>query len=235
MAQPAARETDLYAPIKMHLERQGYVVKGEVGAADIVALRDDEDPVIVELKSGFSLALFHQGIVRQAISDAVYVAVPRGTGRPFAKSLKNNIGLCRRLGLGLITVRLRDGFVEVHLDPAPYRPRQSVKRKTALLKEFNRRVGDPNTGGSTRVTLVTAYRQDALRCLAVLLANGPSKAAVVAKQSNVQRAQRMMADNHYGWFDRTQRGVYALSPNGERATRDFAAEIAGIAGADRIS
>ena len=32
-------ETDLYPPLKSFLEKQGYTVKAEVGAADIVALR----------------------------------------------------------------------------------------------------------------------------------------------------------------------------------------------------
>ena len=30
-------ETELYAPVKTFLEGQGYVVKSEVGAADVVA------------------------------------------------------------------------------------------------------------------------------------------------------------------------------------------------------
>ncbi|HIF78624.1 MAG TPA: hypothetical protein EYQ36_13725, partial [Sulfitobacter sp.] len=58
------RETDLYPPIKAFLEDQGYVVKAEVGAADVVALRGAEPPVVVELKLGFSLALFHQCLAR---------------------------------------------------------------------------------------------------------------------------------------------------------------------------
>lgn len=33
------RETDLYGPVKSFLEGQGYVVKSEVGVADVVALR----------------------------------------------------------------------------------------------------------------------------------------------------------------------------------------------------
>ena len=36
------RETDLYPPIKAFLEDQGYVVKAEVGAADVVAVRGAE-------------------------------------------------------------------------------------------------------------------------------------------------------------------------------------------------
>ena len=38
------RETDLYEPIKQLLESQGYEVKGEVGPADVVAVRGEEPP-----------------------------------------------------------------------------------------------------------------------------------------------------------------------------------------------
>jgi hypothetical protein len=209
-------ETELYEPVKEFLIAQGYEVKAEIGAADIVACRGEEDPVIVELKAMFSLALFHQAVARQSVTDAVYIAVPRGSGRRFLQSLKSNITLSRRLGLGLLTVRLSDGFVEPHLDPAPYRPRQSKARRDRLLREFARRQGDPNTGGSTRTKLVTAYRQDAMRCAQFLQANGPSRGADVVKATGVVRATRMMADDHYGWFERVERGVYALTPNGRK-------------------
>jgi hypothetical protein len=80
MAARTFRETDLYRPIKAYLEGQGYAVKAEVGAADVVACRGEDEPVIVELKTGFALALFHQAVARQALTDAVYVAVVRGFG-----------------------------------------------------------------------------------------------------------------------------------------------------------
>jgi len=51
------REDQLYPPVKALLERQGYDVKGEVGAADVMAVRDGEPPVIVELKLRFSLKI----------------------------------------------------------------------------------------------------------------------------------------------------------------------------------
>lgn len=226
MAKGTVKETDLYAPIKRLLEGQGYVVKGEVGAADVVACRDGEDPLIVELKTGFSLSLFHQAIERQDISDVVYIAVPRGSGRLFQKSLANNLTLARRLGIGLMTVRLKDGLVELHVDPAPYRPRKSKRKSARLLKEFARRVGDPNTGGSTRKGLMTAYRQDALRCVRELHAQGPTKAAEVAKATGVEKARRLMADDHYGWFERTAPGIYQLTPNGQQAVIDFTAALA---------
>ncbi|GLQ27629.1 hypothetical protein GCM10007927_24320 [Sulfitobacter pacificus] len=213
----SARETDLYPPIKSFLEDQGYVVKSEVGAADIVAIRGAEPPVVVELKLGFSLALFHQCIARMKVSDEVYLAVARMPGKRFAKAVKDNTALARRLGLGLITVRLADGLVEVHCDPGPYAPRKSAKRQAQLLREFARRQGDPNDGGQTRAGLVTAYRQDALRLAVYLFEVGASKGADVAKETGVQHATRMMRDNHYGWFEKVEKGVYGLTQSGADA------------------
>ena len=216
------KETDLYAPIRAFLQAQGYEVKSEVGAADVVAVREAEEPVIVEMKTRFALALFHQGVARLALSDLVYLAVPRGAGRGFQKALKENTALARRLGLGLITVRLRDGLVEVHCDPGPYAPRQSKPRRQRLLREFARRVGDPNLGGATRVGLVTAYRQDALRCAAYLAAHGPSKGAAVRAATGVDHATRMMRDDHYGWFERVEKGIYGLTPKGVEGLQAYA-------------
>lgn len=211
------RETDLYPPIKAFLEDQGYVVKSEVGAADVVAVRREEPPIVVELKLGFSLTLFHQCIARLKVSDDVYLAVARGPGKRFGKALKDNTVMARRLGLGLITVRLKDGLVEVHCDPGPYAPRKSAKRQAQLLREFARRQGDPNDGGQTRAGLVTAYRQDALKIAVYLFEVGASKGADVARETDVPVATRVMRDNHYGWFEKVETGVYGLTPSGAEA------------------
>ncbi len=210
---PNVLESDLYGPVKRHLEILGYEVKAEIGAADVVAYRPDEEPLVVELKLGFSLTLLRQAVARQAVTDAVYVAVPRWKGRAGLRAFKGNVSLCRRLGLGVLSVRLRDGFVQVHADPAPYRPRKSKSRKVTLMREFARREGDPNLGG-TRGTIVTAYRQDAMRCLGHLVSHGPTRGAAVAKATGVEKATRLMRDNHYGWFERISKGVYALSDAG---------------------
>lgn len=223
------RETELYPALKSYLEGQGYEVKSEVGACDVVAMRGDADPLIVEMKTALSLSLFHQAVARQAMTDAVYIAVPRGAGKRFAKSLKDNLALCRRLGLGLITVRMRDQLVEVHLDPTPFSPRKSAQRRDRLLREFARRVGDPNMGGATRVGLVTAYRQDALRCAQHLASEGPCKGAQVAAATGVAQATRIMAADHYGWFERVSTGIYQLTPKGQEGLDAYAGR-----GADTI-
>lgn len=207
------RESDLYGPVKALLERQGYVVKGEVGKADLVATRGAEEPVIVELKLRITLALFHQAVARQSLSDLVYIAVPKPTGAQARRAVKDNVALCRRLGLGLIIVR-DDGLTEVLCDPGPYAPRKNRKGRARLLREFDRLRGDPNDGGATRYGIVTGYRQDSLRCAAHLAEHGPCKGAVVATAVGVKPATRIMADNHYGWFERVEKGVYALTQAG---------------------
>lgn len=217
----AFRETELYGPVKAFLERQGFAVKGEVADADVVACRDDDPPVIVELKAGFSLTLLHQAVARLAVTDAVYVCVPRRGGRVAMRALKNNTRLCRRLGLGVMTVRLKDGLVEVHCDPGPYAPRKSVARRGALLREFARRQGDPARGGATRSGQVTAYRQDALAIARFLAATGPSKGAIVARETGVAAATRMMRDDHYGWFVRVSLGVYGLTDAGRQGLTQY--------------
>ncbi|MBL4811737.1 MAG: hypothetical protein JKX69_05110 [Rhodobacteraceae bacterium] len=215
------READLYAPVKAHLARQGYVVKGEVGAVDVVARRGDEEPLVVELKLGFSLALFHQGVDRLALTDLVYVAVPHKPGKPFARALKDNVALARRVGLGVMVVRLRDNHVEVVADPVPYAPRKSKKKRARLLKAFDRLQGDPNEGGATRHGLVTGYRQDAVKCARFLAVHGPSSGAKVKEWAEVPTATRIMADDHYGWFERVERGVYGLTIKGSKGLADF--------------
>jgi len=64
---------------------------------------------------------------------------------------------------------------------------------------------------------MTDYRQDALRCARVLSQLGPTKAAHVAKASGVEKARALMANNHYGWFERVDTGIYALCAKGAEA------------------
>ncbi|MBO9466930.1 hypothetical protein J7443_16920 [Tropicibacter sp. R15_0] len=215
------RESDLYGPIKVLLEKQGYEVKGEVGAVDVMAVRADEPPVIVELKLTISLSLYHQAVARLSVTDTVYIAVPKPKGKTAKRALKDNLAMCRRLGLGFITVRA-DNTVEVHCDPGPYAPRKNKKRQTRLLREFQRLDGDPNKGGATRHGIVTGYRQDALKCAAMLAEVGASRGKDVAKATGVAKATTIMRSNHYGWFDKVEKGVYVLNQTGRAGLKHWA-------------
>jgi len=231
-----ASEQDLYEPLKAFFQGQGYEVKSEVRGCDLVAQRAEEPPVIVELKTGFTLPLVLQGIDRLAISDRVYLAVGVAA-RPAPNSLwrrdrKGILKLCRRLGLGLLAVhepgRGDLPLVEPLLDPLPYRPRPDRKRQGLLLREFAHRVGDHNTGGSSKRPIVTAYRQAALACAAHLRTHGATKAAGVARATGVTRAAAIMRDDVYGWFSRVERGIYELTPKGAGALEIYADVISGL-------
>ena len=208
-------ESDLYAPVKVLLEGQGYVVKGEVRGCDVVAVRGKEPPVVVELKRTFGLGLVLQGVDRLALTDLVYLAVGQ-----WPRQMKNVKKLCRRLGLGFIVVA--KDKADVVLDPAPYVPRQNKRKSGRLLGEHARRVGDPNVGGQAmRAPLMTAYRQEALRCAELLAAQGPMKVATLRAACDAPKAAQILQQDVYGWFERVERGVYAITPKGREGLERF--------------
>jgi hypothetical protein len=212
-------ESDLYAPVKALLEGQGYVVKGEVRGCDVVAVRRGEPPVIVELKRAFGLSLVLQGVDRLAVSDRVYLAVGQ-----WPKRMRNVRKLCRRLGLGLLVVVAERA--DIVLDPAPYRPRLNKRKAGRLLGEHARRVGDPNRGGSTtKVPMMTAYRQEALRCAELLANNGPMKVAALRAAADAPRAATILRSDYYGWFERVERGVYAITPAGRHGLETVVSRV----------
>lgn len=230
----AASEAALYLPVKRFLESHGYAVKGEVCGCDLVARRGGEQPVIVELKLRFTLALLLQGVDRLAVSDRVYLAVPRQAtsrarrGRGLSPEAPPVRRLCRRLGLGLLVVGRQS--VTIVEEPASYRPRPARQRAAKLVAEFDRRHGDPNIGGRSRTPVVTAYRQDALRLARMLSANGAMRLAELRVLTGVADAAPILQRNVYGWFARLARGTYALSAGGQAAMAQFAEALAALSG-----
>jgi hypothetical protein len=230
-AHSGLRETALYMPVKEFLERRGYEVKGEVRGCDLVARRGDEPLVIVELKLRLSLALVLQGVDRLALTERVYLAVPRPSSQrrrsrgpaPDSPDIRR---LCRRLGLGLLLVGPRS--VEIIEEPVPYRPRPAKLRALRLKDEFDRRFGDANIGGTVAAPIVTAYRQDALRCARVLACSGPMRIAALRTAAGVPGIARILQRNAYGWFIRIERGTYMLSDGGDAALTRFAGAIAAL-------
>lgn len=211
----AQRETALYAAVKNFLEALGFDAKGEICGCDIVAIRTPAQPilVIVEMKLSFTLELVLQAVDRLPIADEVWLAVRASTrGRDRDGRVRK---LCRLLGFGLLRVAPASGQVEVLAEPAPYRPRLNEKRRSRLLEEHQRRLGDPACGGSTRQPIMTAYRQRALAC-ATALQSGPRP--VRALRAVADDASAIVQRNVYGWFERERRGIYRLSPTGHAAT-----------------
>lgn len=208
-------ETSLYLPVKGFLEKAGYVVKGEVGGCDLVGLSEEDPSVVVvcELKLSFNLELILQAVDRATISDEVWIAArvsAKGKGREADKRYRD---LCRRLGIGMLGVS-DAGEVNILVGSVSPMPRTNPKRRSRLMREHQKRRGDPVLGGSTRLPLMTAYRQQALGCAAALAA-GPLRVRDV--RAGVPDAGKIFLSNVYGWFERLDRGVYGLTDAGREA------------------
>ena len=205
------KEVELYLPVKRYLESFGYLVKGEIGGCDLVGLRDDDRVVIIgELKLSFNLELVLQAVDRLAAADEVWLAVRKSSTRGRDARVRK---LCRLLGFGLLTVGSQ-GKVELVVPPGPYRPRPNLKHRSCLASEHKRRRGDPVPGGGTRMPIMTAYRQQALACAAAL-SETPSRPRDLKQHS--PDAQKILLYNVYGWFERVERGLYALTEAGRAA------------------
>jgi hypothetical protein len=220
------RESDLYGPVKQHLEAFGYTVRGEVGRCDVVGV-SGEVMVAVELKLTFGLAVLYQALQRLPSVDLVYVAVGSPDGRTARRNwdaqVPDAVRLCRMLGVGLLSVR--DGSIVVHANPAPFQPRKQPKSRARLLGEFVRRSGDHNMGGTTRRPRVTAYREDALACASLLASRGAMRGAAVRDATGVKRASTILRDDVYGWFEKVSRGTYTVAAAGRGALELYASVL----------
>jgi hypothetical protein len=110
-------ETALYPTVKRFLEAQGFEVKGEVQACDVVAVRRGE-PIrlaVVEMKLGLNLELLLQAIDRMRVADELWLAVPK-TRRGRDRDLRMH-RLCRLLGIGLMAIDHNRDQIDVLAQP----------------------------------------------------------------------------------------------------------------------
>jgi len=211
------KESDLYAPIKAFLEASGYQVAAEVKNCDVVATRDDE-LIVIELKTGANMQLLVQATDRQIFSESVYVAVPSPRNRR-ASHWRGIKRVLRRLELGLITVDLKrdEPVVNIEFDPLPYQKRSLKKRRRAIIQELAGRSGDYNVGGTTREKRITAYRENAILIATCMKQHGRAmKPAELRNFDTGEKTTSILASNHYGWFQRVDRGLYRLTNQGIR-------------------
>nr|WP_026073964.1 DUF2161 family putative PD-(D/E)XK-type phosphodiesterase [Acetivibrio cellulolyticus] len=220
-------EEDLYAPIRDYLTGEGYTVKGEVKHCDVMAVKYDE-MLVVEMKKTLNLDVILQAAIRQRLTDRVYIAVPKKGKLMFTKRWKNICYLLRRLELGLFLVSFKGdiAFVEEVITPQPFNRNVSIKRsnrkKRDVLNEFSKRHGDYNTGGCTGKKLVTAYREEAIHIGALISKYGDLSPKSLKKLgADKDKTSKILQDNHYGWFDRVARGVYALTDKGKAELYEY--------------
>ena len=221
---PLRRECDLGPPIAAYLTHQGYCVRSEVNHCDITATQENT-LLVVELKKNFSTDLLIQAIDRQRIADLVYVALPieghLSRRDRYGKRWKGVEQLLKRLGLGLFLV----GFppdtdaaptVEVVFHPiSEPPPRKRPKSRASVLREIAGRSGDYNVGGAVGRPILTAYREQAIFIACALDKYGPQKPTQLRARGTCLKTQAILHRNVYNWFERLDRGLYALKASGK--------------------
>ncbi|MBI4978211.1 MAG: hypothetical protein HZC28_12065 [Spirochaetes bacterium] len=218
------KETELYRPIADYLAANGYTVRAEVKGCDITAVKGD-DLIIVEMKTKFSLELMLQAVDRQRISSSVYVAIPLSAVSQRGKKWRTIVRLLKRLEVGLIFVSIETGMVQTAIHPVPFKRMKDHRRTRAILTEMSGRSADMNVGGSTRVKLVTAYREQAIHVAWLLSQADAAAPAELCVKGAVKKCGSILYMNYYGWFDRVGVGKYRLSTKGKKALKEYPALI----------
>ncbi|MDR3493925.1 MAG: DUF2161 family putative PD-(D/E)XK-type phosphodiesterase, partial [Ancalomicrobiaceae bacterium] len=108
------------------------------------------------------------------------------------------------------------------VEPVPWKPRRDMKRRSRLVDEHRRRLGDPVLGGTTRRPQMTAYRQQALG-IAARMAAAPARPRDL--KAAAPDAAKILQHNVYGWFERIERGLYGLTPAGRQALVTWAEHL----------
>lgn len=205
------RETDMYGAIKEYFERSGYLVRSEVRSIDVVAVKG-ELLVGIEMKRGLTMDLLVQGTLRQRTCDLVYLAVPKPKRIVKDMGMKNLLYLLKRLELGLLYVDMEKNAVIEIQEPLFYDlnkgRRSSLKERMRILKETGRRSLDGNQGGSTGKKLLTAYREDSLRAVALMKLNDVISPKIL-KSKGLNAT--LLNKNYYNWFIKVDHGKYALN------------------------
>lgn len=215
------QETELFEPIKKYFECHGYSVNAEVKDCDVTATRDDE-LIVVELKTSPNMNLLIQATDRQSITDAVYVAIPAATGN--RRRWRGVQRVIQRLQLGLLVVSFGPlgATVTKLFDPLPAQRRRPKARRYAVIREISERSSDYNTGGASRMKLVTAYRENAILIATCLEQLGQCSPRKLRDLGTGDRTPGILSNNHYGWFRRIDRGIYSITDQGKQEIRFYA-------------
>lgn len=214
------KETELYPPLRDWLEAAGYEVQAEVRNCDIVAVKDS-DLIVIELKTSANMTLLIQATDRQRISDSVYVAVPAPSNRR-SKQWRGTQRVLRQLELGLITINPASSKpVQIEFDPLPYQKRKTTKRRRAVIREVADRSASYNTAGSTQRKLMTAYRERAIQIACYLNDKGPMSPKDLRSLGTGEKTTAILSKNHYGWFQRVDRGIYEITDLGVSALQEY--------------
>ena len=218
------REEEMYPLIKSWLEDKGHTVRSEVCKCDIVSEKDGIYTVF-EMKLKFNLDVIYQALERMTSSNYVYIIVPIPDGKitrqNWDKRYSSMEKLCRKIGIGLIVIYSNNVVSCLIEADDVWHPKKSEKKNKRLISEFSRRSGDYNIGGIHKQKLMTAYKEDSLRCIKAMKETGRTKPSDIKQVSNVEKAGSILLSNVYGWFIKKGKGYYVISEKGLDALKTY--------------
>ena len=207
------KEIQLYDPVRRLLEKNGYLVKAEVNDCDVVAFKEDK-LAVVELKLHFNLKVVYQAMERRSLTERVYIAIPRPR-RYNDKNVRMMLKLLKELGIGLITVGIEGApIAQFVAEPFKTDVKINSRKKARLLKEADGRNMDMNVGGSTRTRIITAYSEASVLALCHMELYDTLNTAKLRQYGYTDKIRNALRSNAYGWFEKVDRGTYAMSQKG---------------------
>lgn len=211
------KESDLYVLLEKYYTDLGYEVKGEVCGCDLVAVKGD-DLVIIELKKSFNVKLLYQAVRRLTATDNVYVAFLKPETRQPMSYWTMIKSLCRRLHIGAFVID--KGSIKCLSQPAPFLPKKSSVQAKKIFAEFSGRKASVNVGGVTGKKLETAYLENAIKIAVILSDNEARSAKQLAELGASEKAHSILYKNHYGWFEKKEKGIYRLKKGAPAEIRE---------------
>lgn len=214
------KETDLFKPVRKLFMDLGYDVHGEVGAADVFGLKDEES-LVVELKLAISLKLIYQAIERQKVADIVYIAVPKRVYISHVKLNPNFMDLLKRLGIGLVTIASEQASILLEAEKVQLiKTKRTSRIKGDMVKEHHKRETHLALGG-TNQTRVTAYKEKVIEIAKALHSLGEASASLIKEYTRIDKTAEILAKNYSGWFEKTDHKTYRLSEKGHQSLNEF--------------
>lgn len=210
------KETDLYLYVKNFFESKGYFVKSEVKNCDVACIFKDE-LTIIELKKAFCLKLLYQALDRKKFADFVFICIPQPKNFR-KKEVKYMINILKSLEIGLITVSIESPLKHVQIVYYPKKNKvKSSKKRNQILYQLEKSTVDFNLGGSSsKDFFITFHRENSIRIACFLKNLKTASPRELVKLGCDKNTGKILLHNHYGWFEKVSRGIYKISPIGEK-------------------
>lgn len=226
MVDKGIKEVDLYEPVQHYFQQRGYDVHAEVNGCDVVAINGDSF-VIIELKLNLNITLLMQAVKRQKLTPHVYIAIQRPKTSLRKRRWRDLVHLIRRLELGLILISFEGKLpiVKVVHEPRPFDRQASFrlhnKKRDRLLNEMKDRKSNVNIGGSSNISMITAYKEKSIQIALYLDYLGPMSAKQLERLNTGKRTYGILYNNYYDWFKRVSRGIYDLTNKGREEYQKY--------------